>query len=150
MYYKINPTGCSEKKGMVQVRYDLYLDPTDERYAEHHIQIPVIPPGGYPGQMNGPVPADPVAYKAWLDGLPKEWQDNPFCCHFCQFDPTVKDKDLEDFGTAILLKAYDKWKIDKLNEVKNDPIAFPSTVDDKRKSDCEKRITEIKTKYKDE
>jgi hypothetical protein len=29
MYYKINPTGCTERNGLVQVRFDCYLDPLD-------------------------------------------------------------------------------------------------------------------------
>lgn len=28
-YVKINPTGCAERKGLVQVRFDCYLEPTD-------------------------------------------------------------------------------------------------------------------------
>lgn len=26
MHFKVNPTGCCERKGLVQVRYDLFLD----------------------------------------------------------------------------------------------------------------------------
>jgi hypothetical protein len=31
MFFKVNTTGVSERKGLVEVRYDLYLDSTDTR-----------------------------------------------------------------------------------------------------------------------
>jgi hypothetical protein len=29
MFFKVNITGCQERKGLVEVRYDCYLDPTE-------------------------------------------------------------------------------------------------------------------------
>ena len=34
MYFKVEPTGCSERKGLVQVRYDCCLDKEDHGYKE--------------------------------------------------------------------------------------------------------------------
>ena len=52
MFFKVNISGVSERKGLVEVRYDLYLDPTDERYSEHYVQVPVIPEKGYEGKVD--------------------------------------------------------------------------------------------------
>ena len=35
-YIKINPTGCNERHGLVQVRFDCYFEPMDPGYAEYH------------------------------------------------------------------------------------------------------------------
>lgn len=29
MFFKVNTTGCQERKGLVEIRYDCYLDPTE-------------------------------------------------------------------------------------------------------------------------
>jgi hypothetical protein len=38
MHCKVEPSGCSEYKGLVQVRYCLYLDPGDHGYERHLIE----------------------------------------------------------------------------------------------------------------
>jgi hypothetical protein len=52
MYFKINKTGISEYKGLVDVSFDCYLEPADAGYSEHHVTVPVIPAEGYPGKVD--------------------------------------------------------------------------------------------------
>ena len=42
-YCKINKTGCMERKGHPQIRFDMFLEPGDPRYEDTYIQVPVIP-----------------------------------------------------------------------------------------------------------
>lgn len=125
MFFKVNITGCQERKGLVEVRYDLYLDPTDERYSEHYVQVPVIPEGGYQGkvdEMGSPV--DQTDYDKWYDGLERVYQHNPFCCHFVQFEPTVTDAEIEYVGKLALDMKYKDWVVGSLARTKNQPVTF--------------------------
>lgn len=63
MKVKVEPSGCCERKGMVQVRFSFYLDPTDYGYDKHHIEVPVIPEGGYPGKVDEQ--GSPIDIKDW-------------------------------------------------------------------------------------
>ena len=143
MFFKVNITGCQERKGLVEVRYDLYLDPADERYSEHYVQVPVIPKEGYTGkvdEMGSPVDQDD--YKKWLAGLKRVYQHNPFCCHFCQFEPTVTDAEIEYVGKLALDMAYKNWVNDNLKANKNEPVTF--STDSTKIAACATRIATIK------
>jgi len=125
MYFKVNPTGCNERKGLVEVRYDLYLDPTDYGYPEHYVQVPVMPEGGYPGKVDAMVaPVDQEDYAKWFAGLERAWQNNPFCCHFCQFEPEVTDEEILFVGELALDMAYKNWQAGDLHKNKNEPVQF--------------------------
>ncbi len=108
MFAKINPTGCEERKGLVKVRIDFYLDPADARYSERHIQVVDISSNkylkGYTGKVN-----DAVAYQKWLDTLPKVWQDNPFHCHFIQVAPDATDASILSLAKEHLVNFYEAW-----------------------------------------
>ena len=143
MFFKVNITGCQERKGLVEVRYDLYLDPTDERYSEHYVQVPVIPKEGYTGkvdEMGSPV--DQADYDKWLAGLKTTYQHNPFCCHFCQFEPTVTDAEIEYVGKLALDMAYKNWVNDNLKANKNQPVKF--STDSTKIAACATRVATIK------
>jgi hypothetical protein len=143
MFFKVNTTGVSERKGLVEVRYDLYLDSTDERYSEHYVQVPVIPKEGYTGkvdEMGSPV--DQADYKKWLDGLKRVYQHNPFCCHFCQFEPTVTDAEIEYVGKLALDMKYKDWVAGNLARSKNEPVTF--STDATQKAACATRVATIK------
>ena len=102
MYFKINETGCGEHKGLVKVRFDCYLDPTDDGYSEHHVTVPIIT-DPYPGKVDAEgSPADQKDYDTWLASLPTETRDNPLCCHLRCFEPDITDKQLLEEGAAIL------------------------------------------------
>jgi hypothetical protein len=143
MFFKVNTTGVSERKGLVEVRYDLYLDSTDERYSEHYVQVPVIPKEDYAGKvdkMGNPVDQDD--YDKWLDGLERVYQHNPFCCHFCQFEPNVTDAEIEYVGKLALDMAYKNWVNNNLRANKNQPVTF--STNPKKIQACETRVATIK------
>ena len=39
MHFKVEKTGCTERKGMVQIRYCLYLDPKDYGYDKQYVEV---------------------------------------------------------------------------------------------------------------
>ena len=143
MFFKVNITGCQELKGLVEVRYDLYLDPTDERYSEHYVQVPVFPKEGYTGKVDEfGMPIDQDDYKKWLAGLKRVYQHNPFCCHFCQFEPTVTDAEIEYVGKLALDMKYKDWVNQNLALSKNQPVKF--STDSTKIAACATRVATIK------
>jgi hypothetical protein len=115
MYYKINHSGCSERKGLCEIRYDLYLDPEDHNYSEHHVQVKVSD--------------DPEVFA---------WQNNPFCCHFVRHKPDVTDEEILKEGDKVLQKAYKNWQKGNLHLTKNEPVEFAP-----HKETAESRIRSI-------
>lgn len=79
---------------VLRLRVDTFREPGESGYEEHHVQVPVFPEpngllGGYPGEIvsgeegtGEQVPFDPDDYKAWVEVLPKVWQNNPCLCQF--------------------------------------------------------------------
>jgi hypothetical protein len=143
MFFKVNTTGVSERKGLVEVRYDLYLDPTDERYSEHYVQVPVIPKEGYTGKVDEiGSPVDQDDYKKWLAGLDRVYKHNPFCCHFVQFEPTVTDAEIEYVGKLALDMKYKDWVAGSLARTKNQPVTF--STNPTKIAACATRVATIK------
>ena len=121
-FFRINLTGCQEHKGLCEIRYDLYLDPTDEGYSEHYVSVPVYPKSGYEGKVDEMgQPVDMEDYKKWRDALPTVMQHNPFCCHFCQFEPDVTDEEILFVGELALDMAGKNWATRELSKNKNAP-----------------------------
>ncbi len=107
---KIEPTGCTVRKGKVQLRFSFYLEPGDPRYEEHHIQVPIIPEGGYPDEVDAEgAPVDQEHYNSWLESLPKKWQDNPFHNHFVYVDADTPDFEIKQLMTETLEEFYGIW-----------------------------------------
>lgn len=145
MYVSIEPSGCVVRKGMVQVRLMMFLDPTDYGFDKHRVQVPIIPETGYPGEvgeMNQP--KDPAQHKAWLDGLPKQWQTNPFHNHFIYCEPDVSIGEIEASALEILDTIYSMWQNDINPSVKNQKVKFISDPTPERVSDCEAKLNQIK------
>ncbi len=125
MLIKTEPSGTHVHKEHLLVRLDFYPEPGDKSYSLHHVQIPIIPPGGYPGKLNpqgttmetkGGIdvdgnyippqqidisgqPVDEMDYQNWLAGLPKEWVTNPCLSHFVRVKPDISLTELQDFIT---------------------------------------------------
>ena len=128
MYFKINKTGVSEYKGLVEVRFDCYLDPTDEGYSYHHVTVPIIS-GSYTGKVDATgMPEDMVEYQKWIDSFPTETRDNPFCCHFRCFEPDITDADLVKAGDEILKMAGDNNKAGTLYKNTNPKVTFTTSL----------------------
>lgn len=144
MIVKVEPTGCCERKGMVQVRICMYLEPTDARYDEHHVQLPVIPPEGYQGKVDETgSPVDIDDYNHWIDGLPKVWQNNPFHNHFIYVEPDTPDEEIMDKAEAFSKEAYAKWSKNEAPHVVNPPLRKP-LVDSARLASCEVKVQHLK------
>ena len=144
MYYKVEPTGCCVRKGMVQVRYAFYLEPGDYKYEAHHVKVPVIPDGGYPGEVGKDSrPEDREDYRAWLDSLPKEARDNPFHNHFVYFEPEVSDEEINDIGEAFLQEAYIKWALGERPMPENPPVKWPF-INARQVQLCESRLERLR------
>lgn len=130
MFVKIEPSGCTERKGLVQVRFAMYLDKGDYGYDVHHILVPVIPPEGYQGEVDETgSPVDVDAYNAWENSLPKAWRNNPFHNHFIYVEPETTDKVIMDIGEAFLNEAYTKWASEEKLDLKNPRVEFPPYFD---------------------
>ncbi|KKL44422.1 hypothetical protein LCGC14_2365810, partial [marine sediment metagenome] len=127
MYIKIEPSGCTERRGLVQIRFAMYLEPSDYGYNKHHIRVPVIPEGGYTGELDAEgMPVDSDAYNAWVESLPKVWQNNPFHNHFIYVEPLTTDKVIMDIGEAFLNEAYIKWASEEKLDLKNSRVEYPT------------------------
>jgi len=144
MRYEIENSGVGERKGLVQVRFCLYLEPGDNRYEEHCVEVPIYPAEGYPGEMLDGEPVDPAAYRAWVDSLPKEWKVNPFHNHFSYFSLDVKEADLHKEGKRVLKDAKDEWDKNKTPNVKNQNVKFLKTVDAAMKKQLQDKAEFIK------
>lgn len=138
-FAKINKSGCCERHGNVQVRVDFYLDPTDPRYNDTYIDIPVLDKEGEP---TGKV------YK----------QLSPFHSHFMYFSPDVTEAEilkeaeyhLPNFYTAFQ-NQWDKsdggmrhgWATEKrIRPIRKDETFKASDYEAIRLS-CEAKIAEL-------
>ena len=147
MRYEIEKTGCCERKGMVQIRYAFYLDQDDYGYDKCHVQVPVIPEGGYKGELTKEgTPVDQTDYQKWIDGLEKVCIDSPFHNHFSYFEPTDTEEKIKQTGADFCKQAKVKWDRDQTPNLKNLTVSFPKTVDAKRKSDCEAKLNSLASK----
>ena len=99
MRVEVEPTGCTERKGLVQIRFAMYLEPGDYGYDVHHVQVK------------------------------GEWQTNPFHNHFIYVEPELPDKDIMDIGEAFLHEAYTKWASGERLGLRNPPVLFPAAFD---------------------
>ncbi len=109
-YVKIEPSGCCERKGMVQVRFSMYLELGDYGYDKHHVQIPI-------GIKEGMSDSE-------IDELPKSWQDNPFHNYFIYVEPDTSESEIMDIAEAFLHEAYIKWSCDSVLDLNSNALAF--------------------------
>ena len=143
MRFKIEPSGCCTRKGMVQVRYDFFLDPEDPGYET--VTVPVIPKGGYPGKVDElGMPEDEKAFKDWLAGLQTVTQVNPFHTHFAYFDPATSKEDILATGNKFMLEARGFKDKGEFPALKNRKVNWGKNADAKRLSDCEATLTTLK------
>ena len=128
MLVKVEPSGCSERKGKVQVRFSMYLEKGDYGYEKMHVEVPVVPADGlksYKGKLNEDgTPASFEEFTKWIAGLPKIWQDNPFHNHFIQVPADLSEEEIMDIGEAFLHEAYIKWATGAPLDLNNAALAF--------------------------
>jgi len=112
MRWEIEPTGCCESKGMRQIRLCFYLEHGDARYNEHHVNMPVIPDGGYPGKKDEQGnPKSATAVRSWMKKLPKKWQTNPFHNHFIRVPLDASGEEIAKEADALLPQFYGRWRL---------------------------------------
>lgn len=147
MFVKIEPSGCCERKGMVQIRFCMYLDKSDYGYEKHYIQVPDFTGTKYKDKVDKEGnPVDSKDYQKWVDGLPKVWQSNPFHNHFIQVNPDTTETEIMDIAEAFLHEAYIKWASDAKLDLVNDALPFkkPEIVTPEIKSLCKARVESVK------
>ncbi len=135
MFVKIEPSGCCERRGMVQIRLCMYLDSKDYGYEKHYVQVP-----------ERSLIEDEAKDPKLADKVPKVWQNNPFHNHFIQVEPDTSEKEIMDIAEAFLHEAYIKWSSDVKLDLVNDDLPFikPQIVTPQRKSQCEARVESVK------
>lgn len=104
-YAKLNKESSLIHKGLIYLRYDLYLLPTAPYYSVQHIQtVDTTSPeylAGYRGKEG--------SYQIWYNSLPKVWQDNPFICVFVSVPSTATQNEIKALGNEVLNKSYAAW-----------------------------------------
>ena len=113
MFVRVEPSGCCERKGLVQIRFSMYLDEGDYGYAIHHVQVPERP-------LTEEELADPKLAKK----VPKVWQNNPFHNHFIYVEPETTDEEIMEMGEKFLKWAYAKWTQGEKLNLHNPPVKF--------------------------
>lgn len=145
MYVKVENSGVCERKGLVQVRLAMYLDKDDYGYEKHHVELPVIPEGGYESALDERgQPKDMVDYQKWLDGLPKSWQVNPFHNHFIYIEPGTTDNEIMDMAEAFLKESYATWQKDETPTPKNTNVNFKTSPSESELSACNAKVQYLK------
>jgi len=106
MYANIEPSGCSVRRGAVQLRIDLFMNESDSRYLEHYVHVidenSAEYKSGYKGNVIDGEPVDKTAYNKWLERLPKKWQNNSFHSHFIQISPDTTDSEIKNLIQSVL------------------------------------------------
>jgi len=121
MFVKTEPTGICERKGLVQVKFCMYLEPGDYEYEKHYVQV-------YERSLTDAEALDPDL----AERVGKVWQVNPFHNHFIYIEPDTPDPEITDIGQAFLEEAYIKWACDEKLDLKNPPVNFPMSVNTAR------------------
>ena len=117
MYARVEPSGCTERYGLVQVRLSMCLEEGDFRYDDpsrfhvidwnsHEARL------GYQGLVDVEGrPLDLEQYAAWEKSLPRVWlKERGFHNHFIYFDPyTMRDEDITDAIAHHLPNFYKAW-----------------------------------------
>jgi len=122
-FAKIEPSGCCERYGVVQVRLDMFLEEGNARWDDPRFYVTDWNSpealAGYKGLVDKEdYPLDWEAYNAWADDLPKIWlPERDFHTHMVYFDPyTLRDEDIEAAINRHLPNFYKAW-IDEWDKV---------------------------------
>lgn len=154
---KIEPTGCTVHKGKVQLRFSFYLEPSDPRYEEQYVQVPIIPEGGYPGEVDAEgSPIDIGHYNNWHESLPKKWQNNPFHNHFVYVDPDTPDAEINQLLTESLEEFFGIWtqgkdipEMWKTKPLKSKRRFVAGDVSSRNIGKCQAKVEDIITRISD-
>ena len=115
-YGRIEPSGCTERYGLVQVRLSMCLEEGDARYSDPRFYV-INPDSmpfkrGYQGLIDADGrPLDLEAYAAWESTLPRVWlAERSFHNHFIYLDPyTLRDEQITEAIEHHLPNFYKAW-----------------------------------------
>jgi len=145
VFVRVEPSSCRERKGLVQIRFCMYLDEGDYGYDVHHVQVPVIPEEGYTGKVNEfGTPVDMKHYQKWLNRLPKVWQTNPFHNHFIYVEPDTSDEEIMNIGQAFLEESFIKWASNEKLDFRNPLARFYTNPDSDRLKAVDGKVKHLK------
>ena len=130
MHIKIEPSGCCERKGLVQVRLCFYLGPTDTRYDEHVVTVP-----------ERELTDKELANPALAAKVPTVQRSNPFHNHFIYVNPLTTDAEILDIAEEFAKGAYATWAESAPIAIKNKTIVFPKVAD---QAACNARVDLLK------
>lgn len=111
---KFNETGTHIQHGILKVRVDVYPSPTDKTYPIHYVDKPIIPEGGYPGEVD--IEGNPINqedYNNWIASLPTKKELNPCLCHFIKIDPETTRQELE----AKIREIFDPETFNRIDNI---------------------------------
>lgn len=120
MFVRVEPSGCTERKGMVQVRLDFFLEEGDARYKERRIEVPSETKG------------ETVTISA------------PFHVHFIYVAPDTSEKAILDIAERFLKQAYGFWANEQFPALVNAPHVAPEITPVRRVA-CMNRADRFKT-----
>lgn len=122
MYFKIEKSGCGERKGLLQISFACYFDEGEPGYMQYYRSVPVVT-GEYRGVIGKDgVPEDQKDYDDWIKSLPTAMQNTPFCTHIRFFPPDVGDKDIVKAGDEVVKMAYDNYQVGDIKRNRNTAI----------------------------
>ena len=107
MYVKVEPSGCCERHGLVQVRFSFYLEPGDSGYEKNYVQIPKKKYNGKCNEIG--IPLDIGHYLNWKATCPKIWVNTPFHNHFVYDEPETPDDEILAQMQYHLPNFYEAW-----------------------------------------
>jgi len=132
MFFKIEPSGTCERKGLVQVRLDFILDEGDYGYEKCRVEVP-----------ERALTEKEQSDTDLAEKVPTVTVSAPFHVHFIYVSPTVTDKEILDIGERFLKEAYGHWREDRIPPLVNAPITLPNRTQ-ARVTSCLNRVDAIK------
>jgi len=113
MYTEIEKSGIHVRDGLVALKFSFYCEPGDPRYNEHYVNVidetSEAYKKGYSGKVDEHGMPDPAEIKAWIDSLPKKWQNNPFHNHFDLVSADITDDEIQRLMKKRLTDFGDAW-----------------------------------------
>lgn len=93
-YVKIEPSGCHERNGIIQVRLDFFLDEGDYRYNDFHIKTLDLPED----EKGKVLINNDEEYQEELKTKPFKWVDAPFHIHLIYVSEDTPDSEIDDIA----------------------------------------------------
>jgi hypothetical protein len=139
-HVKIEPTGCHERNGIIQVRLDFFLDEGDYRYNDFHIKTLDLPKD----EKGKVLINNDEEYQEELKTKPFKWVDAPFHIHLIYVSEDTPDSEIDDIAEAFLHEAYFKLGSDAPRDLVNNYL--PKTVKSFDTKKLSSRVDAIRSK----